>query len=88
MWVKGVVKNGTVILDEGSDFPEGARVEVALTEAFEYPHPLAPYDRDKEVALLRERLAEMDAGVPGYTVEEVFAKLRSETLERKNRKGS
>jgi len=44
VWVKGVVKNGTVILDEGSDFPEGARVEVALTEAFEYPHPLAPYD--------------------------------------------
>ena len=29
---------------------------------FEYPHPLAPYDRDKEVTMLRASIAQMEAG--------------------------
>ena len=37
-------------------------------EAFEYPYPLAPYDRKKEVALLRERIANREAGMPGMYI--------------------
>ncbi len=28
----------------------------------DYPHPMAPYDREKEAALLRESIEDMQAG--------------------------
>jgi hypothetical protein len=34
---------------------------------------MAPYDREKELALLQERAAEVRAGVPGVSVEQAFA---------------
>ncbi len=42
-------------------------------ERFEYPHPMAPYDRVKEIALLQASHDEMLAGVPGQTLEEFRA---------------
>ena len=68
---RGTVVNG-VIVPDGSPPPEGTHVLFEPAEAVEYPHPLASYDREKEPAVLREPIAEMDAGVPGLTVEEVM----------------
>jgi len=80
MDLEGTVINGQIRLDEPTDLPDGTRVRVEPTtaETFEYPHPMAPYDREKEVALLRERIAEMKAGVPGIPLEEAMARLATE----------
>lgn len=91
MTLEGTVVNGAIVLDGAPTLPEGARVRVELAEGadelddidipttgFEYPHPLAPYDREKELALLRESIAEMKAGVPGLTIEEAFAQVDAE----------
>jgi hypothetical protein len=78
MTLEGTVVNGVVVPDGGSALPEGARVRIELEEQFEYPHPLAPYDREKELALLRERIAEMQSGVPGIPLDEAFARIRAE----------
>ena len=82
MKLLGTIVNGRVELDAPADLPDGTRV-VSLEaeefedfedeEVYEYPHPLAPYDREKEIALLRERIAERDVGVPGLSVDEAFA---------------
>jgi hypothetical protein len=45
---------------------------------FEHPHPLAPYDCEKELALLRERIAETKAGVPGIPLRETMAQIAAE----------
>lgn len=73
---EGTIRNGRVELDAPADWPEGTRVLVdaaAPDEVFEYPHPLAPYDREKEIALLREVYAEVQAGVPGMPLEQFEA---------------
>lgn len=78
MTLAGTIRNGRVELDAPMDWPEGTRVTVEVAapdEVFEYPHPLAPYDREKEIALLRERYAEVKAGVPGMSVEEARASI-------------
>jgi len=70
------VVDGVVVFDGGTKAPEGARVEVSFAiegEVFEYPHPLAPYDRQKEVALMRERIARHEAGDPGIPIEQFLA---------------
>jgi hypothetical protein len=48
---------------------------------------LAPYDEEKELALLRESLALMDAGERGQSVEEVFAEIDRELNEANLAKG-
>jgi hypothetical protein len=76
MTLTGTIRNGRVELDEPTDLPDGTRVTaevVAPDEVFGYPHPLAPYDRVKEIALLREAYAEVKAGVPGMTLEQFAA---------------
>ena len=88
MTIQGTVVNGMIVLDGAPQLPEGARVRVELTESaaesapptegFEYPHPLAPYDREKEMALLRESIAAMDAGEKGRSVAEVFDEIDRE----------
>ncbi len=70
MTLEGTVKNGTLVPDTGGRLPEGARVRFELVEGnIELPdeklpddHPDAPYDRVKELAILRESIAEMKAG--------------------------
>ena len=81
MTLEGTIRNGGVVLDKPVHWPEGSRVTIELAaadEVFEYPHPLAPYDRDREIALLRERYEEVKAGVPGMTLEEAKGKIAAE----------
>jgi hypothetical protein len=75
MSVLGTVVNGVIVPDSGASLPEGTRVRIEPAVNFEYPHPLAPYDREKELALLRESIAEMKAGVPGIPLKEAMAQI-------------
>jgi hypothetical protein len=96
--IQGTVVNGVIVLDGAPQLPEGARVRVELTESaaddsapptegFEYPHPLAPYDRKKEMTLLRESIAAMDAGEKGKSVAEVFDEIDRELNRPANGEG-
>ncbi|MBM3983944.1 MAG: hypothetical protein FJ304_27480 [Planctomycetes bacterium] len=79
MTLEGTVMNGVIVPDDGAALPEGSRVRIeALEERFEYPHPLAPYDREKELALLRQRIADMKAGVPMIPLDEAFKRIAAE----------
>lgn len=51
------------------DWPEFA------DENFPPDHPMAPYNREVEIAILRESIAEVEAGYPGRPVREVFEEL-------------
>jgi hypothetical protein len=62
MMLEGTVVNGVVVLDGGAQFPEGARVLVELADADDLAPPLEPYDREKELAILRESIEDMKAG--------------------------
>ena len=74
MALEGTVIDGAVIPDSGLRLPEGARVRFELVEELDEDdidlidaslpddHPDAPYDRVKELAILRESIAEMKAG--------------------------
>jgi hypothetical protein len=87
MTITGTVKNGEIVPDEPHSWPEGSRVILSLDtgEANEWPefdvsglppdHPMAPYNREVEIALLRESIAEAEAGYPGRPLEEVMAEL-------------
>ena len=78
MSLLGTVVNGVIVPDKGVALSEGTRVRIEPEEVFEYPHPLAPYDREKELALLRDSIAEMKAGVPGIPLKEAMAQIRAE----------
>jgi predicted DNA-binding antitoxin AbrB/MazE fold protein len=79
MSLLGTVVNGVIVPDKGVTLSEGARVRIEPEVTFEYPHPLAPYDREKELALLRERIAEMKEGVvSGIPLREAMAQIRAE----------
>lgn len=78
MTLDGTVVNGVIVPDSQINLPEGTRVRIEMAVQFEYPHPMAPYDRQKEVALLRGRIAEMRAGVPGIPLEEAMAMIAKE----------
>jgi hypothetical protein len=69
---RGTLLNG-VIVPDGPPPPDGTRVLFEKEDVFEYPHPLAPYDKEKEIALLQVSIAQMDTGEQGNSVEEVFA---------------
>jgi hypothetical protein len=74
MTLEGTVVNGAVVLDDGSRLPEGARVRLELVEDLPDDHPCAPYNREKELAILRESIESMKAGEVGMTLEEFEAK--------------
>ncbi len=63
MTLEGTVVNGVIVLDAGTQLPEGAwvRVEVADEDDDLFPPP-EPYDREKELAILRESLEDAKAG--------------------------
>lgn len=79
MNLEGTVVNGMILLDGNPRLPEGARVWVELEEPLEYPHPMASYDREKELALLRGRIAETKAGAPGIPLREGMAQIAAES---------
>ena len=64
MPITGTVQNGRVEFDEPVTWPDGSKVTLQLDEdeLFEYPHPMAPYDREKELELLKESIEDMKAG--------------------------
>ncbi len=75
MTLAGTIVNGHVRLDHPSDLPDGTRVLILVDEEeCEHPHPMAPYDREKEIALLRESIEDAKAGRT-RPVEEVMAEV-------------
>ena len=79
MTLEGTIVNGVVVFDEENNVPEGTRVHVDISsdfEQFEYPHPMAPYDRAKEIALLQASHDAMKAGARGQTLAEFDAEFR------------
>lgn len=92
MTITGTVTNGTVVPDAGVRLPEGARVVMALVtdagiddrpdlagEALPPDHPMAPYDRETELAILRESIESVKNGEVGIPLRRAF-----EDLSRKH----
>lgn len=88
MVFEGRVVNGAVVLDDGSRLPEGARVRLKVVEDVldeELPvipdvslptdHPMAPYDRETELAILRESIESMKAGEVGVPFRQAMEEL-------------
>ena len=80
MALEGTVVNGRVELDDRTNLPDGTRVSIEPIATFEYPHPMASYDREKEIALLRESIEDAKAG-RGESVE-ARAFLKQLAIER------
>jgi hypothetical protein len=74
--VSGTVVNGVIVLEGNTQLPEGARVWVELDEDEDIGPPPEPYDREKELAILREAIVDPD---PGMTLDECM-----EALARKH----
>jgi len=66
MKLNGTIVNGQVHLDAPTELPDGTRVSLSpqmdFEDDFDYPHPMAPYDREKEAALLQKSIEDMQAG--------------------------
>ncbi len=77
MTLEGTVVNGAIVLDNGARLPEGERVRVELVDDDDLAPPLEPYDRAKELAILREALEDVKAG-RGMPFEEFMAQLAAE----------
>ena len=83
MTLEGTIVNGVVVLEAGARVPEGTRVHVDIAfdfEQFEYPHPMAPYDREKEIALLQASHDEVKAGKRGMPLAEFEAEFARDYL--------
>jgi hypothetical protein len=77
MAFSGTVVNGVIVLEGGMRLPEGVQVQVELDDPDDLEPPLEPYDRETELAILRESLEDVKAGrtVP---FEEFMAQLAKE----------
>jgi hypothetical protein len=62
MTLEGTVVNGVIVLDGGVQLPEGERVRVEVADPDDLAPPPEPYDREKELAILRESIEDMKAG--------------------------
>jgi hypothetical protein len=73
----GTVVNGVIVLEGGMRLPEGVQVQVELDDPDDLEPPPEPYDRETELAILRESLEDVKAGrtVP---FEEFMAQLAKE----------
>ncbi|HYT87479.1 MAG TPA: hypothetical protein VEL76_02065 [Gemmataceae bacterium] len=74
MTLEGTVVNGVIVLDGGARLPEGERVRVEVADPDDLAPPLEPYDRAKELAILREALEDVRAG-RGVPAREFFKEL-------------
>jgi hypothetical protein len=77
MTLEGRVVNGTIVLDGGAQLPEGARVRIEVTDPDDLAPPPESFDRDQELAILRESLEDVRAG-RAMPFEEFMAKLAEE----------
>lgn len=87
MTITGTVVNGAVVPDAGTDLPEGARMLMTLVEECEedwpdftdetFPpdHPMAPYNREVEIAILRESLESVQNGEVCIPLRQAFEEL-------------
>jgi hypothetical protein len=62
MTLEGTVVNGVIVPDAKTQLPEGARVWIELADDDNLFPPPEPYDREKELAILRESIEDMKAG--------------------------
>jgi hypothetical protein len=60
--LEGTVVNGVIKLEGGVHLPEGMRVRIEVADLDELAPPLEPYDRDQEMAILRDALEDVRAG--------------------------
>lgn len=74
MTLSGTVVNGVIVLEGNAQLPEGARVWIELDEDDDIGPPPEPYDREEELAILREAIAEAKAG-QGMPFDEFMAQL-------------
>jgi hypothetical protein len=61
MSIEGTIVGGRIELDVPIDLPNGTRVRVELADDDLHPIP-EPYDREIELAILRESLQDAGAG--------------------------
>jgi hypothetical protein len=57
MTLEGVVVKGLIVLEGGTQLPDGTRVRVEVADPDDVAPPPEPYNRQKEVAVLRQALA-------------------------------
>ena len=62
MTVEGVVVNGVIVLEGGAQLSEGSRVRIEVIDPDDFGPPPEPYDREKELAILREALEDVQSG--------------------------
>lgn len=62
MILEGTVVKGVIVLDGGAQLPEGARVQIELTDPDDLAPPPEPYDREQELGILRESIEDMKTG--------------------------
>ena len=60
MTLEGTIINGVIVLDGGARLPEGERVRIEVMDDDLAPPPES-YDREKELAILRESLEDVKA---------------------------
>ncbi len=77
MTLEGTVVNGVIVLDGSNPLPEGVRVRIEVVDEDDVGPPPEPYDREKELAILRETLEDVRAG-RGVPFEEFMAELAEE----------
>jgi hypothetical protein len=77
MTLEGTVVNGVIVLDSGARLPEGERVRIEVVDDDDLAPPPEPYDREKELAILRESLEDVKAG-RGTPAREFLKKLADE----------
>lgn len=93
MTLEGTVVIGAVVPDGGVRLPEGARVRLEVVddpaddeldylldpagESLPDDHPMAPYDREKELAILRQSIEDVKAG-RGIPLDEAIEELSRE----------
>ncbi len=77
MTLEGTVINGAIVLDGGAKLPEGARVQVEVPDGDDHFPPPEPYDRAKELEILREALEDVKAG-RGIPFEKFMAAVAAE----------
>ena len=77
MSLEGIVLNGVIVLDRGAQLPEGARVRVEVADGDDGGPAPEPYDREKELSILRESLDDVRAG-RGVPFGEFMAQLAAE----------
>ena len=75
MTMTGTVIDGAVIPDVGTHLPEGARVNLEIVYELPADHPMAPYNRAVEMAILKESLESVKNGEVCIPLRQAFEEL-------------